>query len=92
MKTENSKEIESKKITYQFTDKINIITPNKNIALVNLIIYYSFLMGHILFQTFKITLNFSLKGMKIQLTILLYKLTSIELKIWLFLKQKWPTN
>ena len=71
MKTENNKENESKKIIYQFTEKINIKTPNKNIALVNLIIYYNFLMDHILFQTFKITLSFLLKGMKLQLTILL---------------------
>ena len=41
MNTENSKTIESNKFIYQFTDKLNLKTPNgKNIGLVNLSIYY----------------------------------------------------
>ena len=40
--TENSKTIESKKFVDQFTDKLNLKTPNnKNIWLVNLSIYYT---------------------------------------------------
>ena len=41
MNTENSKTNESNKLIYQFTDKLNLKTPNnKNIGLVNLSIYY----------------------------------------------------
>ena len=41
MNTENSKTNESNKFIYQFTDKVHLKTPNnKNIVLVNLIIYY----------------------------------------------------
>ena len=40
--TENSKTNESNKFIYQFTDKLNLKTPNnKNIGLVNLSIYYT---------------------------------------------------
>ena len=40
MNTENSKTNESNKFIYQFTDKLNLKTPNnKNIGLVNLSIY-----------------------------------------------------
>ena len=42
MNTENSKTNESNKLIYQFTDKLNLKTPNnKNIELVNLSIYYT---------------------------------------------------
>ena len=42
MNTENSKTNESNKFIYQFTDKLNLKTPNnKNIGLVNLSIYYA---------------------------------------------------
>ena len=42
MNTENSKTNESKKFSYQFTDRLNHKTPsNKNIELVNLSIYYT---------------------------------------------------
>ena len=42
MDTENSKTNESNKFIYQFTDKLNLKTPNnKNIGLVNLSIYYT---------------------------------------------------
>ena len=41
MNTENSKTNGSNKFTYQFTDKLNFKNPNKNIALVNLSIYYT---------------------------------------------------
>ena len=42
MNTENSKTNESNKVIYQFTDKLNLKNPNnKNIRLVNLIIYYT---------------------------------------------------
>ena len=73
MDTENSKTNESNKFIYQFTDKLNLKTPNnKNIGLVNLSIYYTwkniksaynnnkfkiYLMDLIEFLTFKITLN-----------------------------------
>ena len=41
MNTENSKTNVSNKFIYQFTDKLNLKTPNgKNIGLVNLSIYY----------------------------------------------------
>ena len=40
MNTENTKTNESNKFIYQFTDKLNLKTPNKkNIELVNLSIY-----------------------------------------------------
>ena len=42
MNTENSKTNESNKFIYQFTDKLNLKTPNnKNIGLVNFSIYYT---------------------------------------------------
>ena len=41
MNTENSKTNESNKFIYQFTDKLNLKNPNKNIGLVNLDIYYT---------------------------------------------------
>ena len=42
MNTENSKTNEYNKFIYQFTDKLNLKTPNnKNIGLVNLSIYYT---------------------------------------------------
>ena len=42
MNTEYSKTDKSNKFIYQFTDKLNLETPNnKNIALVNLSIYYT---------------------------------------------------
>ena len=42
MNTENSKTNESNKFIYQFNDKFNLKTPNnKNIGLINLIIYYN---------------------------------------------------
>ena len=42
MNTENSKTNESNKFIYQFTDKLNLKTPNnKNLELVNLSIYYT---------------------------------------------------
>ena len=42
MNTENSKTNESNKFIYQFTDKLNLKTPNsKNIELVNLSIYHT---------------------------------------------------
>ena len=37
----NSKTNESNKSVYQFTDKLNLKNPNKNIALANLSIYYT---------------------------------------------------
>ena len=40
--TENSKKNESNKFIYQFTDKLNLKTPNnKNTGLINLSIYYT---------------------------------------------------
>ena len=39
--TLNSKTNESNKFVYQFTDKLNLKNPNKNIALANLSIYYT---------------------------------------------------
>ena len=41
MNTENSKTNESNKFIYQFTDKLNLKNPNKNMELVNLSIYYT---------------------------------------------------
>ena len=40
MKTLNSKTNESNKFMYQFTDKLNLKNPNKNVVLANLRIYY----------------------------------------------------
>ena len=40
MNTLNSKTNESNKFMYQFTDKLNLKNPNKNMALANLSIYY----------------------------------------------------
>ena len=39
MNTLNSKTSESNKFMYQFTDKLNLKNPNKNMALANLSIY-----------------------------------------------------
>ena len=41
MNTLNSKTNESNKFMYQFTDKLNLKNPNKNMALANLSIYYA---------------------------------------------------
>ena len=41
MNTLNSKTNEFNKFMYQFTDKFNLKNPNKNIALANLSIYYT---------------------------------------------------
>ena len=41
MNTANSKTKHSNKFVYNFTDKINLKNPNKNIALANLSIYYT---------------------------------------------------
>ena len=41
MNTLNSKKSESNKFIYQFTDKLNLKNPNKNMALANLSIYYT---------------------------------------------------
>ena len=39
--TLNGKTNESNKFMYQFTDKLNLKNPNKNMALTNLSIYYT---------------------------------------------------
>ena len=41
MSTLNSKTNESNKFILQFTDKLNLKHPNKNMALANLSIYYT---------------------------------------------------
>ena len=41
MNTANSKTSESNKFVYHFTDKLNLKNPNKNIALANLSMYYT---------------------------------------------------
>ena len=41
MNTLNSKTNEPNRFMYQFTDKLNLKNPNKNIALANLSIYYT---------------------------------------------------
>ena len=41
MNTLNSKTNESNRFIYQFTDKLNLKNPNKNMALANLSIYYT---------------------------------------------------
>ena len=62
MNTLSSKANESNRFMYQFTDKLNLKNPNKNMALANLSIY---LMDLILFLIFKIILNISSKNMKL---------------------------
>ena len=41
MNTANSKTSEPNKFVYNFTDKLNLKNPNKNIALANLSMYYT---------------------------------------------------
>ena len=41
MNTSNSKANKSNRFVYQFIDKLNLKNPNKNIALANLSIYYT---------------------------------------------------
>ena len=41
MNTANSKTNQSNRSVYNFTDKLNLKNPNKNIALANLSIYYT---------------------------------------------------
>ena len=41
MNTLNSKTNESNKFIYQFTDKLSLKNPNKNMALLNLSTYYT---------------------------------------------------
>ena len=45
MNTANSKTKHSNKFIYNFTDKLNLKNPNKNIALANLSIYYTWKNG-----------------------------------------------
>ena len=73
--TENSKTNEAHKFRLSLSDKLNLKTPQKNIALGNLSIYYTwknigmilliYLMVFILLQILKIILNLSLKNMKL---------------------------
>ena len=73
--TENSKTNEAHKFRLSLSDKLNLKNPQKNIALGNLSIYYTwknigmilliYLMVFILFQILKIILNLSLKNMKL---------------------------
>ena len=64
MNTENSKTNESNKFIYQFTDKLNLKNPNKNIALVNQVFI---IFGETLnLYTTTINLKFQLQlGMKL---------------------------
>ena len=39
--TLNNKTNESNRFIYQFNDKVNLKTPNKNMALANLSVYYT---------------------------------------------------
>ena len=41
MNSENSKTNESNKLNYEFTEKLNLKNPNKDVALANFSIYYS---------------------------------------------------
>ena len=41
MSTQNSKTGESNRFLYEFTDKLSLKNPNKNMALANLSIYYT---------------------------------------------------
>ena len=41
MNTLSTNTNETKRFTYQFTDKLNVKNPNKNMALANLSIYYT---------------------------------------------------
>ena len=43
MNTANSKTKHSNKFVYNFTDKLNLKNPNKNISLANLSIYYTWI-------------------------------------------------
>ena len=73
--TENSKTNEAHKFRLSLSDKLNLKNPQKNIALGNLSIYYTwknigmilliYLMVFILLQILKIILNLSLKNMKL---------------------------
>ena len=96
MNTLNSKTNKSNRFVYQFTDKLNLKNPNKNIALANSrfvirgktlnpnttttnlkymhqlgMMNLIYPMDLILFLTFKIILNTSLKNMKLLQIILL---------------------
>ena len=81
LNTLNSNTNESNRFIYQFTDKFNLKNPNKNIALANLSIYYTWKnikseynnkKLKISAPIFKIILNTSLKNMKLLQIILLY--------------------
>ena len=77
MNTENSKTNAPHKFKLTLANKLNVKDPNKNMALANLSIYYTwkniksahgsnkFKIYHSLFQTFKIILNTLLKNMKL---------------------------
>ena len=95
MITENSKRNEPHKFRLTLADKLNFKDPNKNMALANLSIYYTWknikseynnnkfniydfsmmnlicLMDHILFLTYKIICNTSLKNTRLWQIILL---------------------
>ena len=87
MKTENSKTNESNKFIYQFTDKLNLKTPNnKNIGLVNLSIYYA---GQILnLHTTTINLKFHLCLGIMNLIVLMILIQFLTFKITLNLSSK----
>ena len=55
MNTLNSKTNTSKRFIYQFNDKLNLKNPNKNIALANLSIYYTWKKSEYNNNKFKIS-------------------------------------
>ena len=70
MNMANSKTKHLNKFVYNFADKLNLKNPNKNIALANLSIYYTWKNVNSDYNNFKIILNASLKNMKLSLTFL----------------------
>ena len=78
MNTGNRKTNESKKFIYQFTDKIILKQPNKNIGLVNLSIYYTWKNPHII----TINLKFPLQLGMINLICLINHILSQTFKIF----------
>ena len=87
MNTENSKTNVSNKFIYQFTDKLNLKTPNgKNIGLVNLSIYYKWKTSNQ--NTTTINLKYLLQLGMMNLICLMFLIQFLTFQITLKLSSK----
>ena len=79
MNTESSKTNEANKFIYQFTDKLNLKTPNiKNIGLVNLSIYYTWKNIKSEYNNNKFEMSVPTWNDELDLSVRLYSVSDIQ--------------